>query len=281
MSFWEAHINKQFRIGFQMNDIGKVPPWGKPGEYRLHWYGLTFGRFWIETASGNPLEYTSALQRAWSLPSKTPDYFVARLFEDLLSMLPLVLESVPADIAEIVAKPMWRTNAEQWRDSAEDESRWDLWYSATQWWHARTLDLGYLLHAPELAFWRVGNEVFLQWKADKKENGVPVWVLSEGKACIGATFFEDGVLRFGKELLGSMEKKVRLIQQNGWERTDCVLDVEELAKEQMARRESLNDASHKHQETDWQQVRASLDVLLALMGQQITGGSEQTQRDGC
>ena len=264
---------KQFRIVFQMDDIDKVPPWGKPGECKLHWYGLTSGRFWIETASGNPLEYTQAIQRSWSLPSKTPDYFVARVFEDLLSMLPLVLERVPADIADVVANPMWRTNAEQWRDSAENESRWDRWYSATQWWHDRTLDLGYLLHAPELAFWRVGDEVFLQWKADEEENGVPVWVLSEGKVCIGAPFFEDAVLLFCEELLGSMEQRVRSIRQNGWERTDCVLDVGELAKEQMARRESFNDISHRPQKTDWQQVRASLDVLLALMGQPLTSGS--------
>lgn len=69
-----------------------------------------------------------------------------------------------------------------------------------------------------------------------------------------------------------MEQRVRTIQQNGWERTDCMLDVEELAKEQMARRESLNDISHRQQKTDWQQVRTSLDVLLALMGQPITSG---------
>src|SRR5882762_8970848 len=91
---------RQFRIAFQMDDLGKVPPWGKPGESRLHWYGLTSGRFWIETESGNPLEYTSEIQRSWSLPCRTPDYFVARLFEDLLSILPLVLEPVPGDIAE-------------------------------------------------------------------------------------------------------------------------------------------------------------------------------------
>ena len=256
---------KQFRIVFQMDDIGKVPPWGEPGECKLPWYGLTSGRFWIETESGNPLEYTSAIQRSWSLPCKTPDYFVARLSEDLLAILPLVLEPVPADIADRVANPVWRTNAEQWRDSADNESRWDRWYSATQWWHDRTLDLGYLLHAPELAFWRVGNEVFFQWKADEKENGVPVWVRSEGKICISAACFENAVFRFCEELLTLMEQRVRTIQQNGWERTDCMLDVDELAKEQMARRESLNDIPHRQQKTDWQQVRTSLDVFLALL----------------
>ncbi len=129
----------------------------------------------------------------------------------------------------------------------------------------RTLDLGYLLHAPELAFWRVGNEVFFQWKADEKENGVPVWVRSEGKICISAACFENAVFRFCEELLTLMEQRVRTIQQNGWERTDCMLDVDELAKEQMARRESLNDIPHRQQKTDWQQVRTSLDVFLALL----------------
>jgi hypothetical protein len=263
---------RQFRIGFQLDEIGEVPPWGEPGKRRLHWYGLTSGRFWIETASGNPLEYSSAIQRSRSLSSNTPGYSVARLFEDLLSMLPIVLEPVPADIANIVANPLCRIKAEHWRDSAENESRWDRWYSATQWWHDRTLDIGYLTHAPELAFWRVGDEVFLQWKADKEANGIPVWHQSEGKVCIGAAFFEDAVLQFGKSLIRSIEERVLFIQHNGWGRKDCMLDIAAIVKEQQVREEFLNDAPHKRQQTDWKQVRASLDVLLALMGEQITGG---------
>ncbi len=266
------HGTGQFRILFDIDEVEKVPPWGKAGEYKLHWYGLTFGRFWIETAAGPSLEYTSRIQHSWSLRCKNPDYFVARLFEDLLSILPLVLEQVPADIAAKIANPAWRINAERWRDAVEDELRWDRWYSATQWWHDRIIDLGYLQHAPELAFWRTGDEVFFQWHADAKVDGVPVWSVPEGKISISAAAFEAEVFRFGEELLDCMDLRVRSIQQRGWQRADCVLNVEELVREQTVRREAFHDLTHLRRTTDWRQVRASLDVLLALMGEPITNG---------
>ena len=172
----------QLRILFEIDDFENVPAWGHDGERKVDWYGLTSGQFRIETAAGPPLEYSPQIQRAWSLRGKNPDYFVARLFEDLLSILPLVLEQVPPDIAARVANPAWRINAECWSDDVEDELRWDLWYSATQWWYDRTLYLGYLRHAPKLAFWRTGDEVFFQWQADAKAEGVPVWSVAEGKS---------------------------------------------------------------------------------------------------
>jgi len=85
----------QLRILFEIDDFENVPAWGHDGERKVDWYGLTSGQFRIETAAGPPLEYSPQIQRAWSLRGKNPDYFVARLFEDLLSILPLVLEQVP------------------------------------------------------------------------------------------------------------------------------------------------------------------------------------------
>jgi hypothetical protein len=247
----------QLRVLFEIDDVENVPAWGHDGERKVDWYGLTSGRFRIETATGPPLEYSPQIQHAWSLRGKNPDYFVARLFEDLLSILPLVLEQVPPDIAARVANPAWRINAERWSDDVEDELGWDL---------------GYLRLAPKLAFWRTGDEVFFQWQANAKAEGVPVWSVAEGQIAISATAFEAEVLRFGEELLACMEHRVHSIQQRGWQREDCQLDIEELLKEQAMRREAFHSVSNARQATDWRQVRAALVVLLGLMGEPITRG---------
>jgi hypothetical protein len=273
MSADKSQAVEPFRIVFDLDQIEKVPPWGKQGEYKLHWYGLTFGRFWFETTAGNPLEYTSAIQDFWSLRCKNPDYFVARLFEDLLSILPVVLEPVPGDIAARVANPAWRLKAERWRDADEDELRWDRWYSATRWWHERTLDMGYLQHAPELTFWRTGSQVFFQWEADEKADGIPVWSVPQGQTAMSAGHFEAAVSGFCEDLLRSMENRVRSIQKDGWKRADCMLNVEELAKEQAVRRGACRTILQERRTTDWVKTRASLDVLLALMGEPITSGT--------
>jgi len=185
-------------------------------------------------------------------------------------ILPLVLEPVPDDIAARVANPVWRVKAEHWRDAEEDELRWDRWYSATQWWHDRTLDLGYLRHAPELAFWRIGNQVFFQWQADNKADGIPVWILPQGQISMAASSFEAAVSHFCEDLLWSMGNRVRSIQNDGWKRADSTLNVDELAQEQAVRREACHGILQERRTTDWRQIHTSLDVLLALMGEPMT-----------
>jgi len=256
----------RFCIKYDMDTLENVPPWGAPGECRLHWFGLTSGRFWIETPSGNLLEYTAAIQESWSLPGLHPDYYVARLFEDLASMLPAILEPVPADIAARIADPIWRVKAEQWCDSDKnDEQRWDQWYAAARWWYNRSLDMGYLKHAPRFTFWRVEETLFFQWRADDKENGIPVWTLPTGHISMNASAFATAVIQFCEELLQVMEQRVRSIQQDGWKRTDCTLDVDALAHEQAARREFFQKMRHENQATDWRKIRTALDVMIALV----------------
>jgi Family of unknown function (DUF5984) len=259
----------QFRISFDLDEIERVGAWGNPGEHKLHWFGLTSGRYWIETQCGSPVEYTTAIQEYWS-HGKYPDYYVVRLFEDLLGMLAAVLEPVPSDIANLVANPGWRTKAKHWCDASEDGQRR---YPVLQWWDDRSLDMGYLRYGPRLTFWRVGETVFLQWKADGKHNGIPVWVVSEGQVSMNVTVFEAAVTKFCEELLESMEQRVRRIQQHGWQRTDCTLDLEGLVSEQMTRREFFHKMQNAQQATDWHQVRSYLGELLGLMGEPNTNRS--------
>ncbi len=262
-------VANHFSISIDLDSLEDVPAWGKPGECRLHWFGLTSGRFWIETSCGTLLEYTAAIQESWSLPGLHPDYYVARLFEDLASMLPAILEPVPTDIATRVADTGWRARGEQWSESVEDEQRWEQWDAAARWWYDRSLDMGYLKHAPRFTFWCVEETLFFQWKADDKENGVPVWTLSEGQISIDVRTFETAAVRFCEKILDIMERRVGSIQQDGWKRTDCTLDVDGLVHEQTARREFFQKMRHEKQATDWQKVRASLDTVLALMERPI------------
>ena len=114
--------------------------------------------------------------------------------------------------------------------------------------------------------------MFFQWQADAKAEGVPVWSVAEGQISISATAFEAEVLRFGEELLACMEHRVHFIQQRGWQREDCQLDIKELVKEQATRREAFHSVSNARQTTDWRQVRADLVILVGLMGEPITSG---------
>lgn len=53
---------------------------------------------------------------------------------------------------------------------------------AQRWWNARHLDLGYLLAPPDIRFWRVNDQVTLDWETRGCViDGVPAWVETAGQ----------------------------------------------------------------------------------------------------
>ena len=45
-------------INFTLAPIAEIVPWGEPGSYRLHWFGLTYGEFWIQAGEAALFEYS-------------------------------------------------------------------------------------------------------------------------------------------------------------------------------------------------------------------------------
>ncbi len=82
----------QFKFCFELDDMSDIKPWEEPEEPILHWFGLTSGRYWIETAVGEVLRYTPEIRRLWNIPFVHVDYPIARVFEDLQEHLPAALE---------------------------------------------------------------------------------------------------------------------------------------------------------------------------------------------
>src|SRR5476651_989771 len=93
------YIHMPLRFCFALDAVEDIGPWGEGEDRKLHWFGLTSGRYWISTPLGEALRYTDEEVRRCGLASPYVDYQVSRLFEDLQSILPEVLEPVPSDIA--------------------------------------------------------------------------------------------------------------------------------------------------------------------------------------
>ncbi|WSK39909.1 DUF5984 family protein [Micromonospora maris] len=68
----------------------------------LHWFGLTDGWYWIDLNGHELLRYSDHTMRHLHADGYEGmpyvDYYVVRLWEDLLQALPAVLEPVPADL---------------------------------------------------------------------------------------------------------------------------------------------------------------------------------------
>lgn len=244
------------RFCFELDSVDSIEPWGEGADRKLHWFGLTSGRYWISTPLGEVLRYTDAQINAWNLDSPYVDYQVARLFEDVQSILPTVLEPVPRDIAGMVSDARWDLKFESWIEcSSDEEERRKLFYETTAWYEDRSLDTMHLTNGPLFHLWRTGDLISIRWQ-QTSTTPVGVWTMPEGQFAIEAEEFSADASQFLDKVLRAMQERIDTIQANGWHRLDCLLDIPLLLKEQEQRSARVEELKQLSVATDWGAVRS-------------------------
>lgn len=94
------------RFRFELRPLAEVAPWGGD-QPSLSWYSLTDGRYWIELGDVELLRYVPEEGEV----RPYVDYYVVRLWEDLLQLFPAAIEDVPMDLVDVL-----RTDASDWSD---------------------------------------------------------------------------------------------------------------------------------------------------------------------
>src|SRR4051794_34154431 len=88
---------------FTLDAIDAIQPWGEPGKLSLSWFALSLGEYHLELGGREVLRYSDAaveyFKRVAPRARAGPfvEYQVARLHEDLLQIIPQVLQRVPDD----------------------------------------------------------------------------------------------------------------------------------------------------------------------------------------
>ena len=99
------------------------------GPKRLHWFGLTDGWYWIDIGHHELLRLHESVDRLDDPKLPYVDYYVVRLWEDLLDVLPVVLDPVPLDLFALLADRDKTSVLEAKMPDAE----LDDWLAATGW----------------------------------------------------------------------------------------------------------------------------------------------------
>lgn len=260
-----------FRFRFELDAVRNINPWGEPPKAVLNWFGLTSGRYWIETPCGEVLRYTAEIRKLWSSPFPYAEYEVARLFEDLQEHLPATLEPVPEDVSVLATDSRWLERLASCVDEecseAEGLGRWDLYERAMSWWWHRQLDTGYLKHGPSISMWRTGENVHFRWTTlTNVDRGVPVFTDPSGEFRMSCSTFFSAAIGFCTDVLSAMRTRVADLRNSEWSRTDYTLDLDALSAEQQRREEMFRCVTNQKQETDWVEVRTQLRDLQSRIG---------------
>lgn len=254
-----AVIHFQFRL----RPIAEISPWGP--ERRLHWFGLTDGWYWIEIGDLELLRYAPQTVQRWTDEGCSPaspyvDYYVVRLWEDLLNLLPEVLEPVPDDLAEFIASDPcdWT-----WPDEEQAEARVEAAMKAAEWYSNHVLDMGYLRSSPSIRWWRRTasgrDRMIMAWqhRPGDTEFAAP----RTGQAATPTNVFVGAVEELDRKLLSAMDERIAELERSG-PPPRVHIDMQQLRAEHRDRAAWLPRHRNRSPATDWAEVRTGADTLL-------------------
>lgn len=174
-------------FNFRLTPVAEVIPWSHEGHPYLSWFGLTCGQYWINVGDHTLLEYAQQIQCADS--PRYYEYQVARIYDDILDILPHALEEVPAPLVKYASiefgtlladgLPKWDAHCKMAKN--EDEY-WDTLGDATEWLRLRRLTCDYLAPSAHIMIWSHKDQVHIEWDhRDKLFNGHPAWTALHGR----------------------------------------------------------------------------------------------------
>lgn len=272
---------------FQLNPIAKIKPWGQKEKPILHWFGLSDGRYWIQIGETEVFRYSKRFLAAYPPQDSASvagsfqphvDYYIVRLWEDILAMVPDILDPLPTPLLERL-EPIdewlhWCQKAEKWREDAremcseeESDARGDLLCAALDWWWKRDLYTGPITFSPGIHFWSDGQLIHCLWDSrhSRFQEDIPLWEAIYGSTAIPMTTFMDAVTSFNERFIAAMAERVKTVQAF-WSRPEIALDFAQLAREHVQRSEHFarrmaEIPSRAKAANEWEQ---SLEAIKAI-----------------
>lgn len=254
-------------INFNLVPVQKVQPWGSPGQFRLSWFGLTEGQYWIQAGESVLFEYSEQAQTTGV--SRYCDYQVVRLYEDLVEMLPHILEPIPDALVQFISGDTaisWRKTYGAWRDRNYDHLDRDRFNqiidAADIWAGARWLDSGYLSPSANIAIWSDITNIHFEWdNRGKIFDGKPAWSALRGNYQLPRQQFLAEMQSFHARLMAAMSERIEQVL-SGALSSEIAIDLPGLVREHDQRCRTLDMALNYSPRTDWQETERSIHEIL-------------------
>lgn len=257
---------------FHLTALDQIVPWGGSDDPNLHWFGLSDGQYWMNVGEAKLFEYDSAV-RASGAPQFC-DYQVVRLHEDVVEIVPYVLEEVPLDLRRFINVDFdqaWDSYWHAWRDLPEsivsEDEHLDLIEFGTFWQGQRTLDSLYLSPPANIRLWSDAECVHIQWNnRDRKFREQLAWTAMVGTYTLTRDAFVEEVLSFHERFMRAMDERVNEVIAGALPKS-IRIDIGGLVREQQERVASVNRSKlMRSPRTDWAQAAKAVARLEELRG---------------
>ncbi|MEU9012685.1 DUF5984 family protein [Streptomyces sp. NPDC048479] len=255
------HTAPAIHFRFGLTPLEMVRPWG--GEHpELHWFALTDGWYCIDLGGHEVLRYSERTVQELrndsdaGPPNPYVDYYVVRLWEDVIALVAEAMEPVPQDLLDVAAdiSPDWA-----WLDTPEAEA-------ALTWHSAGYLHTSYLRIAPHVRCWRtiVGEDdaVTVTWEHRADPEGVIEFAGPQtGRVTMPTSEFLAAVTELDRALFAAMDQRISELEEAA-PPPGVQLDMEQLRRQHRDRATWLQRARDRDPGTDWDVVRSGARTLL-------------------
>ena len=261
-----------FRIHYTLKKPERIVPWGEEVKY-LHWFGLTDGLLWIRAGDSVIYEYKEPHSDLFGEPVNYVDYPLSRFIEDFLELAPVISESVPESLYNVIENLAedFRALKARYMDKSDDE--FDTFYDEfywpmSEWFYSRVLSSGHLKCGPSIGLVRCGDKLKMIWDSDPLEDGSELWKDPRGAFELDYPSFVSEVSRFLNNFTTDMDHQVSEVVRNGI--PGVYVDADALVRENAQRKETFEHLlkslySEDTPGTDWNKI---LD-LYALMRREL------------
>jgi hypothetical protein len=252
------------KINFILAPFKEVIPWGDPPKQSLHWFGLTDGQYWIDVGDQTLFEVTEETCEALGC-ARYCDYQVARLYEDLIDMVPSVLEPLPLELVPYVSgdsAKAWDKTLTQWcnrEDSELDDAYWNTMDLAVTWRGQRCLDTGHLASPTDIRMWSDQDNVYIEWDhCTPSPSRKYAWTATKGSTRVTRAKFLAEIRSFHDRLIGEMAQRCNEVV-TGALSSSIQIDFDGLLREQNERAQILDSVLQRPpMKTDWHAVLKAL-----------------------
>lgn len=196
---------------FEFDDLARVEPWGTAPNLSFSWFAPTVGHYHLEIGGQQIFRYTPEILAHWETngAERPPIHYVddqlSRLREDLLELVPDLLQPLPVAFEELIATGAAHAAcaAALERDDALDPEltqRW-LW--------SRSLSSGHSYAAPCVHFFRFGDEIIIRaTDLGGHSYGKPLWAASASEERLPIERFIGELRAFDAALLKGMAARI-------------------------------------------------------------------------
>lgn len=204
-------------------------------ESGLIWYWLTDSFFWLNVGDNTLFQLSDEVLAIWEksgyplrthFSEKCMRYPLVRFWEDMINIIPTVIEAVPTEFHNLFMQPLdvIASYSEKWEEYSRQQEqkiiykKHGLSFNKPFFFDNHMLNTWYIADSPNLHFWRYKDDMWFAWDFtghfeidEDTQKQINVWTAKKGTYHLPFAEFMQEFENFNNRVISEMEIRISTI----------------------------------------------------------------------